>query len=199
MKDARASVESEKDMYEPEGSTQDSQQSSQQSGACVKLMRASKKRKYAMTVKVGVYNLICVSTVKKIHLKLEPGTIVFINKYIVPLVVDIIHKMANHEPISAASSNKAKAPFSLTCSSTPGCRDKVTWKPEQCCYCVTPKLADKTQPMIEGVVIPLSLSHAEYVATKEREFWKSATMWNTLDRSNRERIPEELVPHASRI
>ena len=195
MKDARASVQSAKDMYEPEGSSQDSRESSQQSG---KLTRASKKRKYAMRVNVGGYDLICVSTVKKIHLKLISSTIVFINTYIVKLVVDIIHNMANHESISAAPSTRAKAPFSLTCSSTPGRRDKVSWSPEKCSYIVTPKLKDGTVPVMAGVVIPLSLSHSEYVETKEREYWKSVTLWNTLDKSTKARIPEELLPHASR-
>ena len=195
MKDARASVQSAKDIYALENSSQDSRESSQQSG---KLTRASKKRKYAMSLNVGGYNLICVSTVKKIHLKLEPGTVVFINEYIVKLVVDIINKIANHEPVWAAPSTKAKASFSLTCSLTPGCRDKVSWCPPKCCYIVTPKRKDGTVPVLAGVVIPLSLSHSEYVETKEREYWKSVTLWNTLDKSTKARIPEELLPHASR-
>ena len=152
-----------------------------------------------MKVNVGGYDLICVSTVKKIHLKLIPPTVVFINDYIVKLVIDIIHKIVNHESISGIASTRAKAPFSLGSSSTPNSRDKVWWSPERNCYIVTPKLANGTVQTMTTAVISLALAHEEYLESKERDFWIAVKMWNSTDKSTRERIPEELVTHASRV
>ena len=63
MKDARQKEESETDIFDLEASSQEPRGKSKHAG---------KKRSYAMKVNVGGYDLICVSTVKKIHLKLIP-------------------------------------------------------------------------------------------------------------------------------
>ena len=125
-------------------------------------------------------------------MRLDDDTRKFIGAWVVPLVrkvaLDMDTALANAEAVAAAPSTLGG--FHISANPTQNIRDKVSWNPMTHSWEVLLKKA-KGSPKQQFVVDP-DLASSSYEKAKAAAYHDAIAAWNSLDGSNRHRIPVAL-------
>jgi len=142
-----------------------------------------------LSIAIGGFQVSCLNYIKRVVLKLDKATMIFIVQWIVPLLRQLAANQQGSVSPSAVADNPVGrlAAFHFSGCPTPNIREKVCWSPCQHAWLVS--LTKPKSPLKETFSVNPELSAAMYDEEKSAQYLRAIQSWNAMDGSSRHRIP----------